>query len=109
MIIPLLLADKVAKYEHMTPINAFLMGVIAMACWVAAVFFLRFWRETADRLFAIFAAAFALLGLTRLALVFVHAEHNEYVYWVRLAAFVLILVAIIDKNRPRGAEPPRST
>lgn len=109
MILPLLLADAGPQYEHMTPINAFLMGVIAMACWVAAVFFLRFWRETRDRLFVIFAAAFALLGLTRLALVFVHAENNDYVYWVRLAAFVLILVAIIDKNRPRRAETQRST
>ena len=104
-----LLAEAAPQSEHMTPINAFLMGVIAAGCWVAAVFFLRFWRETRDRLFAMFAAAFALLGLTRVALVFVHAENNEYVYWARLAAFVLILVAIVDKNRPRTAETPEST
>lgn len=95
--------------ESMTPINSFLTGVIAMACWVAAGFFLRFWRDTHDRLFIIFAAAFALLGVTRLALVFVRGEEHDYVYWVRLAAFVLILVAIVDKNRPRRAEGPRGT
>lgn len=108
MILPVLFAQAATQYERMTPINSFLMGVIAMACWVAAMFFLRFWRETRDRLFAIFAASFTLLGLTRLALVFVRAEDNDYVYWVRLAAFVLILVAIIDKNRPRRMET-RST
>ena len=42
-----------------------------MASGVVALFFLRFWRETRDRLFVIFAAAFALLGITRLALIFV--------------------------------------
>lgn len=106
-LIPSLFADAATQFERMTPINSFLMGVIAMACWVAAVFFLRFWRETHDRLFAIFAAAFTLLGLTRLALIFVRAEDNDYVYWVRLAAFVLIVVAIVDKNRPRrtGSSP----
>ena len=88
----------------------FLIGAIAMASWVAALFFLKFWRDTRDRLFLIFAMAFCLLGLTRFALVLLQSrEEHHYVYWVRLAAFVLILLAIIDKNRPRrpadGGEP----
>jgi hypothetical protein len=49
--------------------EAFLTGAIAMASAVAALFFLRFWRDTGDRLFAIFSASFGLLGLTRLGLV----------------------------------------
>ena len=102
-------AAEGTQIERMTDVNVFLMGVIATTCWVAAVFFLRFWRDTHDRLFAIFSAAFLLLGLTRLALIFVEAEDNHYVYWVRLAAFVLILVAIIDKNRPRRAGTSRRT
>ena len=93
----------------MLPINSFVMGVIAMGCWVAGLFFLRFWRETRDRLFVIFASAFWLLGLTRLSLIFVRGEEHHYIYWVRLAAFVLILVAIVDKNRPRKTGIPRST
>jgi hypothetical protein len=46
----------------------FIMGAIAMASAIVALFFLRFWRDTGDRLFAIFAAAFLLLGITRLGL-----------------------------------------
>jgi hypothetical protein len=78
-----------------------LMGGIAMASAVAALFFLRFWRDTGDRLFAIFAIAFVLLAITRvgLALSDQHAESHTHWYWVRLAAYVLILIAIVDKNR----------
>ena len=79
----------------------FLTGAAAMACWVAMLFFLRFWRESGDRLFVMFSVAFLLLGLTRLGLAvsFYPSDEHTYLYWVRLAAFVLILVAIIDKNR----------
>ena len=79
----------------------FLTGASAMACWVAMLFFLRFWRESGDRLFVMFSVAFLLLGLTRLGLAvsFEPSEEHTYLYWVRLAAFVLILVAIVDKNR----------
>jgi hypothetical protein len=79
----------------------FLMGAIAMASVVAAVFFLRFWRDTGDRLFLIFSAAFFLLASTRigLALSQTQQEVQTHWYWVRLAAFVLIVLAIIDKNR----------
>ena len=79
----------------------FIMGAIAMASGVVALFFLRFWRETGDRLFVIFASAFALLGVTRLGLALSPdpTEGHTMWYWVRLAAFVLILIAIADKNR----------
>ncbi len=30
-------------------------------------------------------------------------EEHSNVYWIRLCAYALILVAIIDKNRPRSA------
>lgn len=79
----------------------FLTGAMAMACWAAMLFFVRFWRESKDRLFIMFAVAFLLLGLTRLG-VALSQESNEaqtYLYWIRLAAFLLILVAIVDKNR----------
>jgi hypothetical protein len=79
----------------------FLMGVIAMASSVAALFFLRFWRDTGDRLFAMFAVAFLLLAFTRLGLALskTQLEGHTHWYWVRLAAFLLILFAIVDKNR----------
>ncbi len=86
--------------------NQFLSGATMMGLMVAALFFLRFFRETGDRLFAMFAAAFFILGLNRMAMVVVNPrdEVSPLFYVIRLAAFVLILIAIIDKNRGR----PRS-
>jgi hypothetical protein len=86
--------------------DQFIMGASAMASAAAGLFFLRFWRETRDRLFLIFALAFWLLGLSRLGLSWT-GEVNEthtFLYVVRLLAFVLILVAIIDKNRSPGRD-----
>ncbi len=78
----------------------FLLGGLVMGCFVAALFFLRFWRKTRDRLFAIFAVAFSLLGINWLLLAFTQQDEvNTWYYAVRLLAFVLILFAIIDKNR----------
>jgi hypothetical protein len=79
----------------------FIMGAIAMGSAIAALYFLRFWLDTGDRLFVMFAAAFALLGITRLGLVLSRdtIEGETHWYWVRLMAFLLILIAIIDKNR----------
>ena len=79
----------------------FIPGAIAMASIAVAVFFLRFWRATRDRLFAMFALAFLLLAATRLGLAMSGdpSEGNTSWYWVRLAAFLIILVAIADKNR----------
>ena len=82
-------------------------GAIVMGYAVAALFFLRFWRETRDRLFLVFAAAFAVLGFQRLALAFSHdmVEDHTGLYLVRLFAFLLILGAIVDKNRS-NPQPP---
>jgi hypothetical protein len=79
-----------------------IMGAMAMACAVIGLFFLRFWRETGDRLFVIFAVAFWLFGVTRAALAILpdSSEHGLVIYLVRLAAFGLILIGVIDKNRP---------
>jgi hypothetical protein len=76
-------------------------GAIAMGYAVAGLFFLRFWRETGDRLFVTFSVAFWLLGAQRLALVINGQtdENHTGLYLVRLLAFVLILAAILNKNR----------
>ena len=78
-------------------------GALAMAYFVAGMFFLRFWRDTRDRLFASFALAFLLLGVQRVALGVSNAgtENLTFLYVIRLSAFLLILWAIIDKNRVR--------
>lgn len=41
----------------------FLYGVAACGCWAIAIFFLRYWRDTNDRLFLLFAVAFVLLSV----------------------------------------------
>ena len=88
-------------------LNRFILGAIVMACFIAGLFFIRFWRKTRDRLFAIFATAFWVLGLNWLFLAFTKPEDEvrTILYIVRLLAFVLILAGIWDKNRsrtPRG-------
>ncbi|HUP33542.1 MAG TPA: DUF5985 family protein [Gaiellaceae bacterium] len=82
----------------------FLSGASLLAAAAIALFFLRFWRETGDRFFGFFALAFLVFALNRLALVLLDTddESRTWVYVARLAAFVLIIVAIVDKNRPRA-------
>ena len=82
-------------------ILAALSGAIVAGYLVAALLFLRFWRETHDRLFRTFAAAFGLLAVQRLALTLTDEVREErlYLYLVRLAAYLLILWAIVEKNR----------
>ena len=80
-------------------IKPFLNGAIVMAAWVIGVLFIRFQRTTGDRLFGYFAAAFLLLGLERISLEFLAGETQPYVYLIRLVAFLLIVVGILDKNR----------
>jgi uncharacterized membrane protein HdeD (DUF308 family) len=84
-------------------INAVMTGAIAMAALVAALFFLRFWRQTRDNFFFLFAVAFAIEGLSRFALAFAQRsdETEPFFYIPRLVTFVLIIVAIVLKNRPR--------
>lgn len=83
--------------------NLFISGAIMMCYLVAGLFFLRFWQETRDRLFASFAVAFWLLASNRVAFLFIDEanEARSYIYVLRLLAFTLILVAIVDKNRSR--------
>ena len=88
--------------------NQILMGALSMGFLVAGLFFLRFWRETRDRLFGFFALSFFVLGANRAALGLTDevGDRGDYHYWIRLLAFLLILLAIIDKNRTRKAPPP---
>ena len=71
----------------------------------AGLFFLKFWKKTRDSLFLAFTLAFWLLGLTQALLTFsnVPVEERSWLYLLRLAAFVLILIAIWRKNvKARG-------
>lgn len=85
----------------MSEASAFISGATFVSALAIALFFLRFWHRSGDRLFAIFALAFAVFGVNRLVLVLLgdDDENATYVYLARLGAFVLILVAIADRNR----------
>jgi hypothetical protein len=78
----------------------FMSGAVTLGFVVAALFFLRFWRMTADRLFLAFAAAFFLLALSQGLAAWLGAgdERVGYTYLLRVFGFVVILSAIIDKN-----------
>ena len=80
----------------------FLWGVLTMATAVAALFFLRYWRRSGDRLFAFFALSFALMSANWASHLWVAPDRAPYefrIYWVRLLAFAIIVIGIIDKNR----------
>jgi hypothetical protein len=83
-------------------VNHFFDGGTFVASLVIALFFFRFWRQTRDRLFGIFALAFTVFAINRAILSSLDesADGRVIVYLVRLLAFVLIIGAIVDKNRP---------
>jgi len=83
----------------LTPV---LSGAVAMASFVAALFFLKYWRQTRDSFFLLFALAFGIDALSRfvLALARVSDESEPLYYIPRLIAFALIILAIVLKNRP---------
>jgi hypothetical protein len=85
-------------------LKGMLLGAIALGSAVAGLFFLRFWNRTSDRLFLYFSLAFFLLALNRMVLVVtaVSSDEDPVVYLIRLAAYGLIIFAIVDKNRKKS-------
>ena len=86
-------------------IPVFVSGMLVAGYAVAALFFLKFWRQTRDRLFGWFAAAFVLLMVQRIALAAAVGSGVDplWYYVIRLVAFLLIIVAIVQKNRATPA------
>jgi len=84
--------------------NEFITGFASMGFLVAAGFFFRFWRESRDRLFAFFAAAFFLMTVNHPVSMFLENGNNMNVlpYVIRLLSYAIILVGIIDKNLRRN-------
>jgi hypothetical protein len=89
----------------LAPLTAFFHGVAFAASLAAAMYFFRFWRISRDPFFKWFAWAFVLLAIQWLALVGANpdAEARPYYYLLRLAAFVMIIVAALQKNRRKEA------
>lgn len=82
-------------------LQGFLLGVIVISSLTAGAFFMKFWRQTQDSLFLGFGAAFIIESINRLAFLFVEQpnEGNPLIYTVRLFSYLLILAAIVNKNR----------
>ena len=79
----------------------FLLGYIAAASGAVTLYFLRFWKETRDFLFVAFAVFFVVQGGTR---AFALSNPNPniadmWVYTLRLLAVLLVVAAILRKNR----------
>lgn len=79
-----------------------LAGASILAAAAIALFFLRFWQQTHDRLFLIFALAFAVFAVNRVLLSALddQREAQTVVYLARALTFALIALAIADKNWP---------
>ena len=80
----------------------FVLGALVATSFAIGVFFLRYWRESRDRFFLFFALAFWTFAAHWCVLAWLPSHYPEYrpaSYLVRLAAFALILAAIVDKNR----------
>ena len=78
----------------------FLAGMVTAGYLACGLFFLRFWTRGRDFLFLAFAAAFWLLALNA-ALVSLIPEPDQrrtWFYLLRVAAYLLIAVAIVRKN-----------
>ena len=72
-----------------------------MGFLIAGLFFLRFWTRTRDGLFAAFTAAFWLLAANQALIVIIDAprEERSWIYLLRVAAFAIIIAAVVWKNR----------
>jgi hypothetical protein len=81
--------------------NDFLLGFLTAGFFTVASFFARFYRESRDRLFAFFALSFGILGANQVAFLLLGEVQETYtaLYLVRSFAFLLIVIAIVDKNR----------
>lgn len=88
-------------------IGQFLSGALMLGFWTIGMFFRRFWKKTRDRFFAVFAWAFWVLAIERVALMLLSPdnEFRPYIYTIRLLAFLLMIGAIIEKNRSSSRRP----
>ena len=87
-----------------TLLGSFLSGLITMGFLISALFFFRFWKRTQDALFMTFGFAFLLLALNQglIGLSDVTGEERSLLYIPRLAAFALLIAAIVGKNIRTG-------
>jgi hypothetical protein len=81
-------------------------GALAMGSFTAGLFFMHFWKLTRDRLFLFFHLGFWAFAAHWLGLAITNpdSEHRYYLYLLRLLAFALFMVGVIDKNRKKSCD-----
>ena len=81
--------------------SGILNGATAMACLAIAAFFVRFWRDSRDRLFLCLSAAFVTFAANYAVLgaLIPADERRAYAFVLRLVGFVAILIGIVLKDR----------
>jgi hypothetical protein len=85
---------------------AFASGLLTAGYTVAGLFFFSFWRRTRDSLFLAFGVAFWLMAVNQAlpVLLGIPREEQGGIYLLRLAAFILIIIAVLRKNLPSRGE-----
>jgi hypothetical protein len=86
--------------------NDLLLGAAAMGSLTIALFFIRFWLRSRDVFHLFFAASFLLLAFQRVLLAAPEGQYEELpaLYIPRLAAYLLIIVAVVQKNFGRRSD-----
>jgi hypothetical protein len=82
-------------------LSAYFAGLFTCASLVAALFFLRFWRQSQEALFLYFSCAFLLFAANNALLAFLGGDEYPAIYLLRLSGFALIIFAILRKNLAR--------
>lgn len=90
-------------------VNLFLSGGGTACFLMSALFFLKFWRASRDRFFSRLSMACVLFALERIIglITYQTMPHDPasvestlpWIYLVRLVGFLIILYAVIQKNR----------
>lgn len=87
---------------------SFLAGIAAATFLASALYFFKFWRASRDRFFYWFGIACFLLGMERVMLLYIlpfngieqrPPEAQAWVYLARMLAYILIMWAVIQRNR----------
>ncbi len=77
-----------------------------MASLIAALFFVRYWRASRERLFGFFALFFAGMTANWTVLALIDHPGDEArqapAFMIRLIASAILIIGIIDKNRRNG-------
>lgn len=77
----------------------FMKGMLVMGATIAALFFVRCWRRSGDRLFLYFTGCFGLLAVNWFMLALIPSDEQRAPHFaIRIAAFGLLITGILDKN-----------